>query len=193
MNKFKALAREILDEACSAIFECSKTQILMEKLVEYLTASQGMTSFEFYQSGILQALEIFFTKSPSLALIEREALRNRGRGEEMKHSEELIYQAAQKQAKQQISQKEARCLILRIKVAAHCLCLERVGKFPLSELIHQCHNIISNNESILFEETKDNKINNDATEAIRQLNRRDMIKIVYDPDLSRMEEARKKA
>jgi len=48
MNKFKALAREILDEACSAIFECSKTQILMEKLVEYLTASQGMTSFEFY-------------------------------------------------------------------------------------------------------------------------------------------------
>jgi len=39
MNKFKALGKEILDEACSAIFDCSKTQLLMEKLAEYLTAS----------------------------------------------------------------------------------------------------------------------------------------------------------
>lgn len=54
----------------------------------------------------------------------------------MKHSEELIISAAQKQARQQISKKEARCLILRIKVAAHCLCLEKIGKFPLKELIH---------------------------------------------------------
>ena len=45
----------------------------------------------------------------------------------------------------------------------------------------------------MFEETKDTKAHNDATDAIRQLNRRDMIKIVYDPDLSRMEKARRKA
>jgi hypothetical protein len=82
---------------------------------------------------------------------------------------------------------------LRIKVAAHCLCLEKMAKFPLKELIHKCHDIISNNESILFEETKEIKSHHDATEAIRQLNRRDMIKVVYDPDGSHMERARRKA
>ena len=71
-TKFKALAAEILDEACSSIFDCEKTQVLMEKLTTYLTDKNGITSFEFKQSGILQALEIFFTKAPSLALIERE-------------------------------------------------------------------------------------------------------------------------
>jgi len=53
-----------------------------------------MTSFEFEKSGILEALEIFLTKAPSVALIEREALRNQDRSEEMKHSEELILSTA---------------------------------------------------------------------------------------------------
>ena len=44
----------------------------MEKLTECLTQAHGMTTFEFAQSGILQALEIFLTKAPSMALIERE-------------------------------------------------------------------------------------------------------------------------
>ena len=61
-------------------------------------------------------------------------------------------QAAQKQSKSQISQKEAKCLIFRIKTAANILCLEKLGKLPLKELIHQCHEVISNNESILFGE-----------------------------------------
>lgn len=64
---------------------------------------------------------------------------------------------------------------------------------PLKELIHQCHEIVSNNESILFGETKETKSHQDATEAIRQLNRRDMIKLVYDPDGSLMEQAKLKA
>ena len=53
LAKFKELAREILDESCSAIFNCAKTQSLMEKLTDYLTQPHGMTSFEFSQSGIL--------------------------------------------------------------------------------------------------------------------------------------------
>ena len=77
-------------------------------------------------------------------------------------------------------------------MAAHLLCIEKIGKFPLKELIDQCHHIISNNESILFEETKENRTPMDATEAIRSLNRRDMIKVVYDPDGSLMEKAQRK-
>lgn len=96
---FKVLAGEILDEACSSTFDCEKTQALMEKLTAYLTDKKSITSFEFRQSGILQALEIFFTKAPSLALVEREQIRNKDKNEEMKHSEELILSAAQKQSK----------------------------------------------------------------------------------------------
>ena len=47
LSKFKELAREILDESCSAIFNCAKTQSLMEKLTEHLTQPHGMTTFEF--------------------------------------------------------------------------------------------------------------------------------------------------
>ena len=47
LAKFKELAREIIDESCSAIFNCTKTQSLMDKLTEYLTQSHGMTTFEF--------------------------------------------------------------------------------------------------------------------------------------------------
>lgn len=174
------------------MFDCSKTQALMDNLTGLFTSKHGMTSFEFVQSGILQALEIFLTKAPSLALIEREALRNKDKNEEMKHSEELILSAAQKQAKQQISQKEARCLIFRIKIAANLLCIDKLGKQPLKELVHLCHSVLSNNESILFEETKDRGVALDASEAIRSLNRRDMIKVVYDPDGSLMEQAQRK-
>lgn len=61
-------------------------------------------------------------------------------------------------------------------------------------MIQKCHDVISNNESILFEETKENmKANLDATEAIRSLNKREMIKFVYDPDGSVMERAQRKA
>ena len=40
----------------------------------------------------------------------------------------------------------------------------------------------------MFEETKGG-FNPDATEAIRQLHRREMIKLVYDPDGTLMEQA----
>ena len=75
------------------------------------------------------------------------------------------------------------------------LCIEKVaGKFPLKELISQCHDIVSTNEKILFEETTSQTRNyQDATEAIRNLHRREMIKIVYDPDGSLMEKAQRKA
>ena len=57
-------------------------------------------------------------------------------------------------------------MILRIKVAAHALCVEKVNKLPFKDLIAQCHQVIQSNESILFD-TKDSRQNMDASEAIR--------------------------
>ena len=51
--------------------------------------------------------------------------------------------------------------------------------------------MISNNESILFEETKGG-FNPDATPAIQQLHRREMVKLVYDPDGKLMDQAQRK-
>ena len=76
-------------------------------------------------------------------------------------------------------------------MALRLTCIDKVGKFPLRELIHQCHSVISNNESILFEETKGG-FNPDATPAIQQLHRREMVKLVYDPDGSLMDQAQRK-
>ena len=44
----------------------------------------------------------------------------------------------------------------------------------------------------MFEETKNAHNSLDATEAIRALNRRDKVKIVYDPDDAMMEKANRK-
>ena len=79
-----------------------------------------------------------------------------------------------------------------MKVAAHVLCSDKVGKFPLKGLIQQCHHVISNNESILFDQSKDTRVNLDASEAIRQLSRHDIIRVVYDPDGSLMDKAQRK-
>ena len=48
----------------------------------------------------------------------------------MKHSEEIAISTAQKQATPEISQKDAKCLILRLKVFAHVLCHEKANKLP---------------------------------------------------------------
>ena len=74
--KFKKLADLILDEACSETFNCAATEGLMKQLTEYMMAAEGITNFEFRKSGILQALEIFLTKTTSQAIIEREAIKN---------------------------------------------------------------------------------------------------------------------
>ena len=99
LDKFKELACDILEEACSTNFDCQRVQALMERVTSALASSHSITSFEFVQSGVLKALEIFLTMAPSQALIEREAIRSKEKTEELKHSEELILDAAKKQVK----------------------------------------------------------------------------------------------
>ena len=71
LDKFKELAQDILNEACSSTFDCQRTQLLMDRVTSALSSSHNITSFEFVQSGVLKALEIFLTMAPSQALIER--------------------------------------------------------------------------------------------------------------------------
>ena len=70
MQQFSNLANAILDEACSSVFDCEVTQNLMNHFTDFLTGEQGITSFEFQQSGLLKALEVFLTLSPSQAYYE---------------------------------------------------------------------------------------------------------------------------
>lgn len=130
MAKFSNLADAIMDAACSGVFDCEITQNLMNGFTDIMTGPQGITSFEFQQSGLLKALEIFLTKSPSQANYELQVQKQQEKDEEMKHSEEIVISSAQKQAGQEISQKDAKCLILRLKVFAHVLCHEKSNKLP---------------------------------------------------------------
>ena len=70
MAKFTNLADAIMDAACSGVFDCEITQNLMNQFTDFMTNKQGITSFEFQQSGLLKALEIFLTKSASQAHLE---------------------------------------------------------------------------------------------------------------------------
>ena len=106
----------------------------------------------------------------------------------MKHSEELAISTAQKQAEQQISQKDAKCLILRLKVFAHILCHEKAQKLPFKQLINQCHEILSKKEDIIFDETNTEKPQ-DSYEAFRQLNRSVVINLVFDGDMKMIEKS----
>ena len=67
MDKFKKLAFQLLDEAINKDFNPNKTKNLMEELAAQFTDGIGMTTFEFQNSGLLQAIEIFLTKSASQA------------------------------------------------------------------------------------------------------------------------------
>ena len=59
-----------------------------------MAGQQGITSFEFQQSGLLKALEIFLTKSPSQAFFELQVQKQQEKDEEMKHSEEIAISTA---------------------------------------------------------------------------------------------------
>ena len=71
MSRFTNLADALTDAACSNQFDCEITQNLMTEFTDIITGSMGITSFEFQTSGLLQALEVFLTKSPSQANFEQ--------------------------------------------------------------------------------------------------------------------------
>ena len=56
---------------------------------------------------------------------------------------------------------------------------------PILNLINKCHEVISSNESQIFQGNEERK--GDPAAAIDQLYRADMVNIVYDPDGSKMQ------
>ena len=157
----------------------------MTEFTDIITGPMGITSFEFQTSGLLQALEIFLTKSPSQADFEQKLKLQQGKQEEMKHSQELELSQVQKKAFQEITQEDAKCLILRLKVFAHSLCHVKAKKLPFKELIDQCHEILSKKEPIIFDETTSERPQN-SVEAIRQLNKNVVINLVFDGDMKQI-------
>lgn len=69
----------------------------------------------------------------------------------MKHSEEIELMEQQKQSKQ-VSKKDSRCLIYRLKLFAHVLLFKKSEKSlcPMRVLIDLNHKIISENDSFLI-------------------------------------------
>lgn len=94
-------------------------------------------------------------------------------------------------AKDQVTKKDSKCLILRLKVFAHVMCHANQDKvLPFIGLISQCHSVLSVNEPILF--SKESKDGQSTVDALRQLNRMVVINLVYDPDRKNIDRDRLK-
>jgi len=155
LSELTELARDLSHEATQ--LQLSATDLagvrgLLGRVGELLTLEEcAITSYEFKQSHLLWALELLLTKSPSQAKVALERRRARDTGEEMKRAEEIDLQEAQRQSKQ-LSKKESRCLILRLKHVAHVLLSRRspgAGVSPLRALIELAQKVISENDSTL--------------------------------------------
>ena len=68
----------------------------------------------------------------------------------MKNSEELQMNAMLKNTKQ-ISKKEARCFIQRLKLFSQIILNNKNDQKPLVELVQLCHDILSQSEYLIFE------------------------------------------
>ena len=78
-----------------------------------------------------------------------EEKRAKDTGEEQKRAEEIDMQEAQKQSKQ-LSKKEGRCVILRLKHVAYALLQNtKHGRSPLRALLELNHKVVSENDSVL--------------------------------------------
>ena len=121
-----------------------------------------------------------------------ERRRARDSGEEMKRSEEIGLQEAQRQSKQ-LSKKESRCIMLRLKHVAHVLLRKRnqEGVSPLRALIELSHKVISENDSTLTGGGSTFGRDMGASQsaygdydhcisALRQLQRRVTVSLIYD-------------
>lgn len=68
----------------------------------------------------------------------------------MKRAEEIDMMEAQKQSKQ-LSKKESRCIMNRLKLFAHIMLIKKgEGSSPLRTLIELNHKVISENDSFIL-------------------------------------------
>lgn len=90
----------------------------MKDFAAIITNPLGISNFEFTESGLLKALQQFLTVTPSQSLNDLEI-------ESMEEAKQNKSQHKTKPiAKRAISKKDAKCLILRLKIFAHVMCHE---------------------------------------------------------------------
>jgi len=156
----------------------------MQDVALLITSPLGITNYEFTESGLLRALQQFLTVPPS------QSYKEVCFEEEVKQSDKTM----KTQSSDQITKKDSKCLIMRLKVFAHVMCHEigpnQTKKLPFIALIAQCHSVLSVNEPILF--SKDTKDNTSTVDALKQLNRHCVINLVYDPDRKNIFKSKKK-
>jgi len=109
----------------------------------------------------------------------------------MKRSEEIDLQEAQRQSKQ-LSKKESRCIMLRLKHVAHVLLRKRKqdAASPLRALIELTHKVVSENDGTLTGGgsgglgremgAAQNGDYEHCISALRQLQRRVTVSLIYD-------------
>lgn len=85
----------------------------MSQLAKLITSKQGITNYEFTESGLLKALQQFLTVPASQSYKEICS------EEEFKQDKLINTFNDHKDA---ITKKDSKCLILRLKVFAHVMC-----------------------------------------------------------------------
>lgn len=105
----------LYDEMVLTSFDEEKNGKILEKLVEILTDKRAVMCYEFRESGLLDALSLYLSKTPSQAraIIEIRKAKDKGT-EELKHSEEIELSELSKKG-EKISKKDARTYLLRLK------------------------------------------------------------------------------
>jgi hypothetical protein len=72
INMLKNLARDIIEEAKSDIFNFERTRNLLKQLADCLTSKRHIMIYEFKESGLLEALELLLTHSPNQVQLQCE-------------------------------------------------------------------------------------------------------------------------
>ena len=209
LSELTQLSQELCHEATQLHIKESELENLhriMERICELLTLRDiAITCYEFRQSHLLFALEILLTKPPSIAKVVYERRKAREAKEELKRSEELELQEAEKQG-QQLSKKESRCLLLRLRHVVHILLRRRTaGEHPLRALIELSHKVISETDATLVGASRSQAASQGhflgfrdplsgflqppgqagdyehCINALKQLQRRVTVNLIYDP------------
>ena len=60
----KNLSKDIIEEAKSEVFNFERIKNLIKQVAECLTSKRHIMTYEFKESGLLEALELLLTHSP---------------------------------------------------------------------------------------------------------------------------------
>ena len=65
LGALRGLAERIKDEATKIVFDMQAVKALMKELTESLTSKKNIMCYEFKESGLLEALNLYLTYTPN--------------------------------------------------------------------------------------------------------------------------------